>query len=150
MSRSPRLRACFGPGLSILAPAAILLAALASDVAAQTDADEFAIGKAEYLSACSACHGDAADGNGPIASMFRGPVPDLTGLAQRNEGAFPFLKVFQIIDGRSVVRAHGDPMPVFGGRFRAEAEAGGTIFGSEAIARGRLLELVLYLQSIQN
>lgn len=150
MSPSPRFRACPGPGRPILAKAALLLVLLGPAAAAATEADEFATGKAEYLSACAACHGDAADGKGPIASMFRDPVPDLTGLASRNEGRFPFLKVFQVIDGRSVIRAHGDPMPIFGGRFRAEAEARGAVFGAEAIARARLLELVLYLQSIQN
>lgn len=148
MSPSPRLRACLGPGRAVLARSAVMFCLIGPAAAAEPD--EFATGKAEYLSACSACHGEAADGKGPIASMFREPVPDLTGLASRNEGRFPFLKVFQIIDGRSVIRAHGDPMPIFGGRFRADAEARGAVFGSEAIARGRLLELVLYLQSIQH
>lgn len=150
MSRSPISRACRCTGLSIIAAATATLVLSASMAAAQTPVDEFAAGKAEYLSACGACHGDAADGKGPIASMFRAPVPDLTGLAQRNEGTFPFLKVFQIIDGRAKVRAHGDPMPIFGSRFRAEAEAEGTAYGTEAITRARLLELVLYLQSIQD
>lgn len=145
MSRSPRLRA---PSASAFATLA--LAVLVSTASAEEAADEYAVGKQEYLTACAACHGDAADGKGPIAAMFRTPVPDLTGVAQRNEGRFPFLKVLQIIDGRSVVRAHGDPMPVFGGRFRAEAEDRGAIYGSEAIARARVLELVLFLESIQD
>ena len=145
MSRFRRLRVLSAPGLGVLA-----LAALVSTASAENAADEFAVGKAEYLTACAACHGDAADGKGPIAGMFRTPVPDLTGLAVRNEGRFPFLTVVQIIDGRSVVRAHGDPMPVFGGRFRAEAQDRGALYGSEAIARARVLEMVLYLESIQD
>ena len=150
MVRSALSKVCRRAGLPVLAAATAILAQFAFVAAAQAEADEFDPGKAEYLTACAACHGDAADGKGPIASMFRAPVPDLTGLAQRNDGEFPFLKVFQIIDGRAKLRAHGDPMPIFGSRFRAEAESEGTAYGSEAITRARLLELVLYLQSIQD
>ena len=124
-----------------------LLAATA--VLAQEASGEFAVGREEYLVACSACHGEAADGNGEIAIMFKNGVPDLTGIAKRNDGLFPLLQVIQMIDGRSVVRGHGNPMPVFGNRYRAEADGGDAIFGAEAIARGRVLELALYLQSIQ-
>lgn len=145
MSRFRRLRALFAPGLG-----ALVLAGLVSTASAEDAADEFAQGREEYLTACASCHGDAADGKGPIAAMFRTAVPDLTGLAMRNDGRFPFLSVVQIIDGRSVVRAHGNPMPVFGGRFRAEAADRGAIYGSEAIARARVLEMVLYLESIQD
>ena len=106
-------------------------------------------GQQEYLSACAACHGVAADGNGDIAAMFANRIPDLTGIAKRNNGVFPMLGVIQAIDGRAVIRGHGNPMPVFGNRFTAEANGGNALFGAEGIARGRVLELALYLQSIQ-
>jgi hypothetical protein len=79
---------------------------------------------------------------------FRDPVPDLAGMAKRNGGVFPMLDVIRAIDGRAVVRGHGSPMPVFGDRFRADV-SGDAIMDAEAIARGRVLELALYLQSIQ-
>lgn len=104
------------------------------------------VGQEEYLSACAACHGEAADGNGEIATMFKDRVPDLTGIAKHNDGVFPLLKVIQAIDGRAVIRGHGNPMPVFGNRYRAEA--GNAVLGAEALTRGRVLELALYLQSI--
>jgi len=116
---------------------------------AQEATDEFAVGRDEYLVACAACHGEAADGNGEIATMFKDRVPDLTGIASRNDGVFPLLDVIQAIDGRAVIRGHGNPMPVFGNRYRAEANGGSALLGSEAVARGRVLELALYLQSIQ-
>lgn len=116
---------------------------------AQDATQEFAVGRDEYLSACAACHGEAADGNGEIATMFKNRVPDLTGIAKRNDGVFPLLKVIQAIDGRAVMRAHGNPMPLFGKRFRAAAEGKSALLGAEAIARGRVLELALYIQSIQ-
>jgi mono/diheme cytochrome c family protein len=121
----------------------------ATAVLAQDATQEFAIGQGEYLVACAACHGEAADGNGEIATMFKQRVPDLTGIAKRNDGVFPLLEVIQAIDGRAVIRGHGNPMPVFGNRYRAEADGGNAILGSEAIARGRVLELALYIQSIQ-
>jgi mono/diheme cytochrome c family protein len=121
----------------------------ATAVLAQEATQEFSVGRDEYLVACAACHGEAADGNGVIAPMFKNRIPDLTGMTKRNDGVFPLLKVIQVIDGRSGVRGHGSPMPVFGNRYRAEANAGDTLFGAEAIARGRVLELALYLQSIQ-
>ena len=121
----------------------------ATAVLAQEPNQEFMVGREEFLSACAACHGEAADGNGEIATMFKDRVPDLTGIAKRNDGVFPMLKVIQAIDGRAVIRGHVNPMPVFGNRYRKEATGGNAIFGAEAIARGRVLELALYLQSIQ-
>lgn len=132
-----------------LCGAAVLAAVFLSPTLALGADDEFAAGKAEYMAACAACHGEAADGNGPIASMFREKVPDLTGLAARNDGEFPFLDVFHVVDGRSAIRAHGNPMPVFGNRYQVDAEHGNNIFGAESLVRARVTELVLYLQSIQ-
>jgi mono/diheme cytochrome c family protein len=120
----------------------------ATAVLAQDAAQEFSAGQEEYLVACAACHGAAADGKGEIAALFRDPVPDLARIAKRNGGVFPMLDVIRAIDGRAVVRGHGSPMPVFGDRFRAEV-SGDAIMDAEAIARGRVLELALYLQSIQ-
>lgn len=110
---------------------------------------EFAAGKAEYMYACAACHGDKATGNGPIATMLRVTVPDLTGLSSRHEGKFPFLDVFHTVDGRNKIAAHGNPMPIFGNRYKAEAEQGNAGLGSEERARLRMMDLVFYLQSIQ-
>lgn len=121
----------------------------ATAVLAQEANQEFTVGREEYLATCAGCHGEAADGNGEIASMFKVRIPDLTGLAKRNDGVFPMLKVIHTIDGRAVIRGHGNPMPVFGNRYRIEGDAANALLGSEAIVRGRVLELAVYLQSIQ-
>lgn len=121
----------------------------ATAVLAQDASQEFSAGRSEYLMACAACHGEAADGNGEIATMFKDRVPDLTGIAKRNDGVFPLLEVIQAIDGRAVIRGHGNPMPIFGNRYRAEASDADALLGAEAIARGRVLELAFYIQSIQ-
>lgn len=67
-----------------------------------------------------------------------------------NRGEFPFLRVFQVIDGRTQVSAHGDrKIPVWGDRY--EFELGGKYgpYGEEPIVRARVLALVYYIQSIQ-
>ena len=123
--------------------------ALASAAVAQDPGEEFAAGREEYLEACAACHGENADGNGPIATMFKERVPDLRKIAAGNDGVFPTLEIFQIIDGRTGIRGHGAPMPLFGKRYKAELEDEIGPYGAEQVVRARVLELVLYLQSIQ-
>lgn len=124
--------------------------ALALPVTAQEYPQEFEAGRAEYLAACAACHGENADGNGPIAIMFDKPVPGLRGMAAANEGEFPLLETFMIVDGRTGIRGHGNPMPVFGNRYKAELGAALGDYGSETAVRARVLELVYYLQAIQD
>jgi len=132
--------------ISILAAAGLLWATAGS---AQDMTQEFSHGQEEYLMACAACHGKDGDGNGELATMFKNPIPNLTGITKRNDGVFPLLGVIQAIDGRAVIRGHGNPMPVFGNRYRTEAESRSAMFGSEAQVRRRVLELALYIQSIQ-
>ena len=124
--------------------------AFAVPLTAQEYPQEFEAGRSEYLAACAACHGENADGNGPIATMFDQRVPGLRNLAADNEGRFPLLETFMIVDGRTGVRGHGNPMPVFGNRYKAELGAMLGDYGSETAVRARVLELVYYLQAIQD
>ncbi|TCP39264.1 c-type cytochrome [Rhodovulum marinum] len=123
---------------------AILAAALAAGTAQAQDP-----GPAEYMQACAACHGESGVGDGPLAELMTVPMPDLTQLSAANEGEFPMLAVIQIIDGRTGVRGHGYPMPVWGDRFKAEAVPSGGEYGAELMVRGRVLALAQYLESIQ-
>ncbi len=75
---------------------------------------------------------------------------DLTALAKNNGGEYPFMRVFQMIDGRAVVSGHGDrAMPVWGSRYKKEDVERYGPYGGEAVVRARVLELVYYVQSIQ-
>ena len=124
--------------------AATMLAVAATSGVAQED-----VGRAEYMSACAGCHGEGATGDGPLAQVLNVAPPDLTNLATTvgNE-EFPFQYVVWMIDGRNIIRAHGSEMPVWGDRFQAtsSSERGET---AEMVARGRILSLVYYLESIQ-
>lgn len=121
-----------------------VLAAMA--LAGAAFADE--TGKDEYMNSCASCHGEAADGNGPLAELMNVAVPPLTNLSAQNDGAFPMLTVIQTIDGRQGIKGHGYPMPVWGKRFQADVSDAGP-YGREVLVRGRILSLALYLESIQ-
>jgi len=74
-------------------------------------------------------------------------VPDLTRLARREGGQLDVGKISEIIDGRSVVVAHGTRyMPVWGYEFWVEEGADSE---AEAEVRTILGRLVGYLRSIQ-
>lgn len=116
--------------------------------------NDVAAGAAEYKVACYNCHGEGGKGDGPMARFLTVKPADLTMIAKKNNGKFPFLDVFQTIDGRAVVKAHGDgPMPIWGDRYIAQSGAAGVepykSWTAEPFVRARILELTYYIQSIQ-
>ncbi len=129
----------------LLALVAIILVGTTSAAIAQDSVS----GQYEYMNHCAACHGIRADGRGEIAAFFGKTIPDLTVLAQENEGVFPFLDTLMVIDGRTGLKGHGGPMPVWGDTFEAQAVEVAGVYGAETIARGRLLSLVEYLVTVQ-
>jgi mono/diheme cytochrome c family protein len=133
-----------------IAPLAATLALCTSAGFAQESITEH--GRVEYQTACSQCHGDDARGNGPLADLLQIETPDLTKLTERAGGTFPFRNTLMLIDGRDV-RAHGGDMPLWGERFTALAYLDNPDAGApdtpDLVARGRLLSLVTYLESIQ-
>ncbi len=129
---------------SVLAASALVGAASAQ--APQPPAS----GAVFYRAACAQCHGEDGKGGGPVAAHLNTRPSDLTTLARRNNGAFPFLRVGRIVDGREDIALHGGrEMPFWGSMFGVEA---GDRYGArmrEAYIQGRVYELVLYLNSIQ-
>ena len=75
-----------------------------------------ASGKDMYVAYCASCHGTTGVGNGPAASALKVPPADLTQLAGKNGGKFPYAKVQQAIKGDpNMPSAHGSQqMPVWG------------------------------------
>lgn len=113
------------------------------------------LGQVEYQSNCQTCHGPAGEGDGPMADQLTVKPSDLTQISKNNNGYFPFARVYDIIDGRESVRAHGgSDMPVWGNAYAASVS---TMAGAEdprganveAAIAGRILSLVYYLGSIQ-
>ena len=84
----------------------------------QTLAQERDASKTEYLSSCGACHGSDAKGKGPIVNQLKVAPADLTQLAKKNGGVFSSNAVYEKIDGRQEVKAHGTrDMPIWGYRY---------------------------------
>lgn len=107
-------------------------------------------GKDEYMTYCATCHGAMAVGDGPMAEFMSVKMPDLTRIAEGNDGNFPVLDVVHVVDGRTGVMAHGAEMPVWGDQFSAEANGGMEGDYSDVYeVRGRILSLVYYIESIQ-
>jgi mono/diheme cytochrome c family protein len=104
-------------------------------------------GKKVYDANCAVCHGREAKGDGGAMNLLTVKPADLTQIAKKNNGEFPFWKVYLIIDGREDIKGHGTrDMPIWGEEFRTQAGSSPT---AESMARGRVLELVYFLQSIQ-
>jgi mono/diheme cytochrome c family protein len=110
------------------------------------------IGKREYDANCAACHGALGRGDGPKAHAGGARAADLTVLARRNGGFFPFAQVYEFIDGRRLVKAHGTrEMPVWGLGYRAEAAEyyAQAPANAETHVRERILALTEYVYRLQ-
>jgi len=82
---------------------------------AALSAEDSDSGKSAYLSTFAPCHGVDAREHGYLNSVLKVPGPDLTTLAKRNHGAFPFAAVTEMIEGRAPSAAHGTrEVPVWG------------------------------------
>jgi len=105
-------------------------------------------GEIEYHKQCAVCHGFEGRGDGIMAQDLAVKPADLTQVAIRNGGVFPFWRMYRTIDGREPVRAHGSrEMPVWGRRFQGETTLAGPL--QEATVKGRIFGLIFYLRSIQ-
>jgi mono/diheme cytochrome c family protein len=108
-------------------------------------------GKEAYRLACARCHGEQGTGDGVLRRVLAVAPSDLTTLRQRSpDRTFPFLAVLMSVDGRSQVPAHGTrDMPAWGEIFAMEAGDRLGPYGTETYVRGRLVELVEYLETLQ-
>ena len=130
----------------------------ADDAWAQSPArgqDEYTRGKDEYMKSCQPCHGTGGRGDGPAAEHLAKPPADLAELSESNGGVFPFVRVFEIIDGRLDLALHGPrEMSVWGNRYKRESI---TEMPKDAVsndmanvlARRRILELIEYISTLQ-
>lgn len=126
-----------------------LATTLAMAAATGPGAAQSVAGATEFTRSCASCHGLTGRGDGALAEYMTIPVPDLTRISARNGGEFPMLRVIHLIDGRSGLRGHGGPMPIWGDRFEAAVIAQRGDVGTEIAVRGRILALATYLEAIQ-
>ena len=128
-----------------------LLVGLPAALAQESTPEPGVSGERDFRVYCASCHGEDDKGGGPASFGLTVEPPDLTGLSQRNNSAFPRERILNLIDGREEVAAHGTrEMPVWGEWFKMEAAEGlGGAEGPESSVRRRVNNLVDYLESIQ-
>jgi len=112
------------------------------------------IGKREFENNCAVCHGTDGKGEGPYAGIIETKIPDLTTLLADNNGVFPFNRVYEVIDGRVEVKAHGSrEMPIWGNEYNQKAVEQYSDypypFSGEAFVRARILALINHIYALQ-
>jgi len=123
-------------------------------------AENIDVGKTEYQSGCAACHGADGKGKGPLSAELKSAPTDLTVLAKKNNGVFPFNAMYEIIDGRNPISSHGTrEMPIWGYRFtppqafrlkKADDYIYLPLEYPEAVIHSRILAVIDYLNRIQD
>lgn len=131
-------------GIAVVAVTALSAAAQAPVPREQPLIIKSTTGSELFRFYCATCHG--ADAKGRVsANESRPSAPDLTRIAERNNGVFPRERVTAIIEhGPSPMAAHGGTnMPVWGAIFRS-------LEPNDALVEARIENLVEYLESIQD
>ncbi|HSD41181.1 MAG TPA: cytochrome c [Burkholderiales bacterium] len=127
---------------------------LASGIATAQLQPKFDLGKREYDSNCAGCHGLTGKGDGPYMLVLAKKDPaDLTTLTRKNNGVFPIQRVYEVIDGRQALQAHGPrDMPIWGLDYQARAANAFYLdvpYDPEVYVRSRVLALVEYINRLQ-
>jgi mono/diheme cytochrome c family protein len=101
-------------------------------------------GEQMYKQYCAACHGKDGKGHGPLAVVLKTPPADLTTLAKRHDGKFPYDYVTNVLEFGPGFPAHGSSdMPTWGPLFRYYDKR------NERIVKQRIRVLSDYLASLQ-
>jgi mono/diheme cytochrome c family protein len=106
-------------------------------------------GRADFNKHCAPCHSEDARGNGPEVKVIPGIKPkDLTTIAARNGGVFPYRQVEDTIDGRKIVPSHKRfDMPFWGVNFQQQGHE--FTRESDAKAKKRIDAIVDYVATLQ-
>lgn len=130
----------------MLGAVVLLLLGSVALAAQQPDKQAAVVGAGLFRSYCASCHGASAQGDGSVAEFLKVKPANLTEIADRNNGEFPFDKVRDIIDGRVKVKGHGHgEMPVWGDAF--QVAAGGA---SDEQVDQKILNLTQFLWTLQD
>ena len=124
-------------------------------LAGNTQADprqalEPSAGRSTFIDACAFCHGVYGRGDGQASNMLEVKPTDLTKLEKNNWGEFPWRVVYETIDGRGRIKTHAkvENMPAWGEIWTEAVPPQYSQF-AETYVKGRILELMMFLKSIQ-
>ena len=138
--------------MKLITTTTVLLGTALSVGGTLSHAEDFDIGKLEYNNSCASCHGMEGKGDGPLTEFMEASIPNVAMLAKNNGGVFPLARVYDVIDGRADVKAHGPRnMPVWGRRYNIEAAKDNIDipYNAEAIVRARVLAVAEYVHRLQ-
>ena len=107
-------------------------------------------GKVLFEENCLSCHGPDGKGDGPSAADLNTPPVDLTRIAARRDGVWPMLEVMTILDGYNRNTLPREDMPVFENFLDNEMSEFDTGNGVPTLVPTKLIEIVYYLESIQD
>ena len=129
----------------------LMIAAIVFGLTSAGRAQDLDPGKMQFQSDCASCHGLDGKGKGPVSGQLKIAPADLTQLGRKNGGVFPVMSVYEVVDGRKPVEAHGTrDMPIWGFRYMPSAhEAVDPSSLTDATVRARILAIVDYLARIQ-
>ncbi|MFK7794761.1 MAG: cytochrome c [Gammaproteobacteria bacterium] len=107
-------------------------------------------GSKTFYRFCSICHGPNAKGSGMFSDHLINTPPNLTTLSKENNDVFPWMELYRAIDGSDINPEHGTPeMPIWGNQFDIKTWGQAESDFSNVIVRGRIFEILVYLESIQ-
>ncbi|APX23854.1 MAG: cytochrome C [Rhodobacteraceae bacterium] len=125
------------------------MAGLALVACVPNEMPEASDGRALYMEYCSACHGENAKGDGPMARAMTTAPKDLTLISLRHGDSFPRAKVLSTIDGYARSDLDGPGMPEFGELLQGDLVPLDTGDGKMTPTPRKLVALLEYLESIQ-
>jgi len=109
-------------------------------------APDVAMGRTLYMEYCAVCHGESGRGDGVLAADLPVSPADLTGIARRNGGAFPWSETMAKVHGYS---GRADVMPEFGTVLTGPSVTWLDETGTPIETPKGLLAIARYLASIQ-
>jgi hypothetical protein len=101
-------------------------------------------GRSLYEVYCAGCHRESLRGDGRVSRELTTPPSDLTRITVRNHGQFPFPEIYNAIAGVDDTHVKRD-MPRWGFAFQ---ELDSDVNQQDQV-RGRILQLIYYLESVQ-
>lgn len=132
--------------MRIIAPLFAITALLSAPALQAEEALTAASGADLYAQLCASCHGPEGRGDGPVAATLSTPPADLTRITA-NHGEFSEMDLFDTVDGRAIIPAHGSrEMPVWG--YELEARTPEDMPG-RAGAQEMLALIIDYLRTLQ-
>lgn len=99
-------------------------------------------GEDQFQQYCALCHGADGRGIGAVTEKTTRPAADLTQIAKRNGGVFPFTKVAgKVLAGGGIAEHAPSSMPAWGKIFAAESDP--------VRAKATIFEVTKYVESLQ-